>query len=105
MKSLQEDLGTFEARFFRCRRLLHHLACGVLGGPERADHAVQKCWLTASRNLPQFDYEGAFRSWLVRVLIDEALVILREDRNQNGQMLRDDDSPQGQFDHSGTSTL
>ena len=90
MKSQQEDLVAFEVRFRRCRRLLHYLACRVLGGPEGADRAVEKCWLTASRNPPQFDYEGAFRSWLVRVLIDEALVILREDRNQNGQMVRDE---------------
>ena len=36
----------------------------------------------ASRNPPRFEYEGAFRSWQVRVLIDEALVILRERRSR-----------------------
>jgi hypothetical protein len=35
------------------------------------------CWLTASRNPPRFEYEGEFRRWLVRVLIDEASAILR----------------------------
>lgn len=34
--------------------------------------------LAASGNTPRFEYEGAFRSWLVRVLIDEALVLLGE---------------------------
>jgi len=38
---------------------------------------------TASRNPPKFDSEGAFRSWLARVLIHEALAILRENRELN----------------------
>jgi len=29
-------------------------------------------------NSPKFEYEGAFRSWLLRILIDEALIILGE---------------------------
>jgi hypothetical protein len=35
-------------------------------------------WITASCDPPKFEYEGAFRSWLLRILIDEALIILRE---------------------------
>jgi len=40
----------------------------------------KNCWLTTSRNPPELNYEGAFRSWLARVLIDEAIAILRENR-------------------------
>ena len=50
----------------------------MLGGPEEAELAIQNCWLTASRNPPTFDHEGAFRSWLLRVLIDEASAILND---------------------------
>ena len=39
---------------------------------------MKNCRITASRNPPTFEYEGAFRSWLVRVLIDEALAIVRQ---------------------------
>ena len=74
----QEHPTVFQARFSRCYRLLHFIACRVLGGPERSDEAVDNCWLRASRNPSHFIYEGAFRSWLVRVLIDEALAIRRE---------------------------
>ena len=77
---LNQNFVVFRARFWRCHRLLHFVACRVLGGPERAEHAIQSCWLQASRNPPRFEYEGAFRSWLVRVLIDEALAILQENR-------------------------
>jgi hypothetical protein len=75
---LREDPAEFRARFSRCYRLLHFIACRVLGGPEQADDAIENCRRTASRNLRRFEYEGAFRSWLVRVLIDEALALLRE---------------------------
>ena len=65
----------FDARFSRYRGLLHFLATRVLGGSERADEAVGNCWLSASRNPPWFEHDGAFCGWLVRVLIDEALAI------------------------------
>jgi hypothetical protein len=67
----------FNDWFSRCRGALHFTACRVLGGPEGAELAVQKCWLRASRNPPTFDREGAFRSWLLRILIDEASTFLR----------------------------
>jgi DNA-directed RNA polymerase specialized sigma24 family protein len=74
----EEHLTLFQERFSRCYRLLHFIACRVLGGPEQATEAVENCWLRAVRKPSHFEYEGAFRSWLLRVLIDEALAIRRE---------------------------
>ena len=74
--------STFDARFSHYRRLLYFIATRVLGGTERADEAVENCWLSASRNPPHFEYDSAFRSWLVRVLINEALAIRRSQRQQ-----------------------
>jgi DNA-directed RNA polymerase specialized sigma24 family protein len=81
--TLQEHAAVFEARFSRCHGLLYFLACRVLGSHEFAEDAVQNCRLTASRNPRSFEYEGAFRSWLVRILIDEALLILHREENEN----------------------
>jgi len=75
MNNEQENPAVFAFRFSCCHQLLHFIACRVLGGPEHANAAIENCWLTASRNPPRFEYEGAFRSWLVRVLIDGALAI------------------------------
>ncbi len=58
------------------RRLLYFVAHRVLGNPERADIAVENSLYSASRRATAFDCEGAFRSWLVRIAIDEALAIL-----------------------------
>jgi DNA-directed RNA polymerase specialized sigma24 family protein len=73
----QQEL-IFDARFCRCYRTLHLVACRVLGGPERAEEAIGSCWRRASRHAQWFERESEFRSWLLRVLIDEALVLLRE---------------------------
>jgi DNA-directed RNA polymerase specialized sigma24 family protein len=73
----QQEL-IFDAWFWRCYRMLHFIACRVLGGPERAEEAIGSCWRIASRHPQRFEHEGEFRSWLLRVLIDEALVLFRE---------------------------
>jgi DNA-directed RNA polymerase specialized sigma24 family protein len=73
----QETSESFDEWFSRCHGSLHFTACRVLGDLEGAELAVQNCWLAASRNPPTFDREGAFRSWLLRVLIDEASAILQ----------------------------
>ena len=78
LNQLEEQSAIFDARFSRCQGLLYFTARRVLGGKEGIEEAVRNCWRSACRNPPKFEYEGAFRSWLIRILIDEALVILRE---------------------------
>lgn len=77
-----ESPVVFDARFSRCRGLLCFIARKVLSGNERAESAVRNCFVTASRQSPRFEYEGAFRCWLLRVLIDEALLILHVERER-----------------------
>ena len=77
---LRERWTEFDARFSRCYRLLHFVACRILGSDEGVGDAIEKCRVRASRSSLEFEHEGAFRSWLVRVLIDEALSVLRNNR-------------------------
>jgi DNA-directed RNA polymerase specialized sigma24 family protein len=72
----------FEYWFSRCRGLLHFLACRMLGDPRKANLAVESCREKASQSSRTFDREGAFRSWLLRILIDEALLIRNRDRRR-----------------------
>jgi DNA-directed RNA polymerase specialized sigma24 family protein len=76
----QENLDSLDVPFSRYRRLLYRVAYRVLDNHQQAKDAVRNCLLAASCNSPRFENEGAFRSWLVRVLIDEALAILYEER-------------------------
>jgi Sigma-70 region 2 len=74
----QNNLKTFDVLFSRYRRVLSFVACRVLGDLKDAQDAVENSFLTASYRMPPFEDEGAFRSWLVRVLLDEALLILHK---------------------------
>jgi RNA polymerase sigma-70 factor, ECF subfamily len=75
---LDGDSALFDRRFWRCHRLLHFIAYRILDDPEQANKAVENSWYSASARAPRFEYEGAFRSWILRVLIDEALLLLRQ---------------------------
>ena len=77
---LDGDSALFVRRFWACYRLQHFIACRILDDPEQAKKAVENCWHSAAARSPHFENEGAFRGWLVRVLIDEALLLLRKQR-------------------------
>jgi asparagine synthase (glutamine-hydrolysing) len=66
----------FESRFFKNRKLIVFVARRLLDSHEDAETAVKECFKTASRNPPVFTHDGAFRSWILRMVIDEALLIL-----------------------------
>jgi DNA-directed RNA polymerase specialized sigma24 family protein len=72
----QDHLAKFHERFWRCRRLLQFTARRILGSTDEVERAVERCCLQASRNPPRFEREGEFRSWLLRILINEAVVLL-----------------------------
>jgi DNA-directed RNA polymerase specialized sigma24 family protein len=82
----QGNLEAFDVLFLRYRGVLSFVGYRVLGDHNQTEDAVQRCLLSASRDIPHFVNEGAFRSWLLRVLIDEALLILQE-RECSARML------------------
>jgi hypothetical protein len=90
LSNSQGNLEALDVLFSRYRRTLLLVVYRVLGDHNQAEDAVQRCLQSAaSRNVPRFENEGAFRSWLVRVLIDVALFILQE-REWAARVLRTD---------------
>jgi DNA-directed RNA polymerase specialized sigma24 family protein len=77
----QDKQNLFDLQFSHSCELLHFIARRILNCVEEAEEAVKNCRLTASRNLPGFSSEGAFKSWLVRILIDEATLLRRKHTN------------------------
>jgi len=77
----QEALNDLFSRYYG---FLHFLACRMLGGWEDAQDVVQNCLLRAVCNLQQFNNDGAFRSWLARILVNEAIDLLRKRRRRPG---------------------
>jgi DNA-directed RNA polymerase specialized sigma24 family protein len=80
--SSQVHSDTVAAIFSRYRQVLHSVAYGVLFNHREADNAVRNLFLSVSDNMPRFECEGSFRSWLLRALIDEALDILHKNRTR-----------------------
>jgi DNA-directed RNA polymerase specialized sigma24 family protein len=76
LESSTDNRISFYARAERYHCLLYCVADRVLGNPDRAVIAVENCLLWASRHFTTFDHEGDFRSWLVRLALDESLAIL-----------------------------
>jgi len=71
----REHLEDFDARFWRCRQSLLFVARRIIGGEAGVQEAVRNCYRRASRNRLQCRPDGAFRSRLFRILIDEALAV------------------------------
>jgi RNA polymerase sigma factor (sigma-70 family) len=82
VNGLQGDQEAFNVLFSKYRHLLYSLALRVLHSHEEAEDAVQNSALLAFFKLPSFKHEGAFRSWLVRILVNEAVSILRQRKNR-----------------------
>jgi RNA polymerase sigma-70 factor, ECF subfamily len=75
---LQGDRNAFEILFSRYRPILYGLAQRILHNHEESEDAVQNCSLVAFCKMDSFKCEGAFRSWLARILVNEAITILRK---------------------------
>ena len=67
----------FDNQLSRYSSLLRFIARRVLGGSDGVEEALENCRLAAFQNVRQFESEGAFRSWLFRILIDEASAVRR----------------------------
>ena len=81
----QGNLEALDVLFARYHSLLSLIAYRILGNHEEAEEAVQNCKRVASYRAPRMEHEGAFRSWLARILIDEAVTILHKQRSLIGR--------------------
>jgi RNA polymerase sigma-70 factor, ECF subfamily len=81
ISSSQGTLEVLDVLFLRYRPLLSLIAYRVLGNREEAEDAVRNCLRVAAHSAPRFEQEGAFRCWLAKVLIDEAVTILNKQRS------------------------
>jgi RNA polymerase sigma-70 factor (ECF subfamily) len=80
---LQGDQEALHVLFTRYRRLLYALAHRLLRNHEEAEDAVQSSSLMAYRNLCHLQDRSYFRSWLVRIVINEALDIIRKKKSRS----------------------
>jgi RNA polymerase sigma factor (sigma-70 family) len=61
---------------------LYRAAYSVLRNREDAEDAVQNCWISALGHLRSFEGRSALGTWLTRIAINSALMVLRKKRNR-----------------------
>ncbi len=61
------------------QRALLAVACTLLPKPE-AEEAVQEAWISAYRALPAFEGRSSIKTWLTRIVINQAKMRLRKNR-------------------------
>jgi DNA-directed RNA polymerase specialized sigma24 family protein len=71
----QEQRAEFEGRFSRCRNSLYFLALGTLGTVGEAEEALENCYRKACRQPKRFTSDGEFGSWMIRMLINEIVLV------------------------------
>jgi len=76
----------FEGRFSRCRNSLYFLAWGSLGNVGEAEEAMENCYRKARRNPRRFTSDGEFGSWMIRMLINEVVLVANRRLPDPGEM-------------------
>ncbi|MFC1419069.1 RNA polymerase sigma factor [Streptacidiphilus cavernicola] len=79
-RAAEGDDAAFETLVRNHSGALLHLAQRMLGDQVEAEDAVQECFLTAWRRLPDFRGQAAFGTWMYRIVTNRCLNILRARR-------------------------
>jgi DNA-directed RNA polymerase specialized sigma24 family protein len=82
----QELKEEFEGRFSRCRNSLYFLALGALGNVGEAEEAMENCYRKARRDVRRFNSDGEFGSWMIRVLINEVVLVANRRLPETSEM-------------------
>jgi RNA polymerase sigma-70 factor, ECF subfamily len=72
--------SAFGQLYERHRVNIYHMVLRVVRQREDAEDAVQRCFQQAFTNLGRFRGESRFSTWVSRIAINEALMILRKKR-------------------------
>jgi RNA polymerase sigma-70 factor, ECF subfamily len=87
-----KDEGAFEELVTRYEDKLYRLAMRFVRNETDAQEILQDAFLSAWRNLPTFEGRAQFGSWMYRVTVNAALMLLRS-RNRHPEVAVDDVEP------------
>jgi len=79
-KSKSGDASAFGTLFERHRCKIHCITFRILRNQQDAEDAVQKAFQRAFTNLKRFREDSTFLTWMTRIAINEALMLLRQRR-------------------------
>src|SRR4051795_2532628 len=84
------DMAAFEELVRRYDRNVFRIAQHITQNREDAEDVVQDAFLKAYQNLPNFQMQSKFYTWLVRIAVNEALMKLRKRRPERFVSLDED---------------
>jgi RNA polymerase sigma factor (sigma-70 family) len=79
-KAKNGDDDAFRVLVDRTRDSVWSVACGLLTSGDLRSEAVQRGYIKAWQMLPQFEGKSSFKTWVVRIVINESLMLLREEQ-------------------------
>jgi RNA polymerase sigma-70 factor (ECF subfamily) len=92
----------FRHALTECQPSMLYLAHSMVGN-KLADEVVQEAWFSAMRALPKFERRSKLKTWLMRIVANEAKTRLRRENRQVSLdvMLEPDDTMDSRFDSKG----
>ena len=84
------DASAFEKLVRKYDRKLLRIAQSVTHNREEAEDAVQEAFLKVYKRLDQFQENAKFSTWLIRIVVNEALMKLRKKRTAREDSLDGD---------------
>lgn len=95
---LSGDEKTFESVFNQYYSLMYSVAQSIAGS-SIADEVIQEAWMSALRALPKFEGRSSFKSWLMRIVANEAKTRRRkESRSVSLESMQDSWATDPRFD-------
>lgn len=86
---VNRDKRAFEVLMRRHNRLLYRTARGILGNDQEAEDCVQEAYLSAYRSMQSFRAEARLSTWLVRIVINQALEKMRKRKSEDSNVSLD----------------
>ena len=90
------DAGAFGELYERHRSRIYRASLRILRNEQDAEDAVQRCFQRAFVNLSRFREDSGFSTWVTRIAINEALMMLRQ-RRPDTQLPRNDNAGPGEY--------
>ncbi len=89
------DEGAFARLVQPYTRKMYHVALKITRNREDAEDASQQTFLKAFANIGQFQGASQFSTWLTRIAMNEALMVMRKRRIEDSHLSYDADSGEG----------
>lgn len=100
---LSGDAGAFMEIVRRYRSMVYKLAIKITGNPDDAEDATQDAFLNLSTKLDRFQGRSALKTWIYRVAVNAALMVVRGGKKHRQH--QELDTIGGRDDDDGPSAL